>query len=502
MQPLDEHNRILINNVHPSDWQNPEPAGCYDLVVLGAGTAGLVTAAGAAVLGAKVALVERNLMGGDCLNVGCVPSKGIIRAARAAYDVRTAEQFGINAGKDLSVDFGRAMERMRRIRAGISAHDSVHRFSRELGVDVFLGEGRFAGPDSVSVGGKLLRFKKAAICTGARSAVPAVPGIGEAGCLTNETVFQLTELPKRLIVIGGGPLGCELAQAFARMGSRVTLLHAQARLLPKDDADAAEIVRRAFERDGVSLRLGSKIIRAAKQGSEKVITVEENGGSVDLLCDEILAAAGRVPVVEGLDLGKAGVAYDSRDGVKVDDRLRTSNRRIYAAGDVCSEYKFTHAADATARIVIANALFMGRRKASALVVPWCTFTDPEVAHVGMSGQEIAEKSIDTQSLTVLLSDVDRAVLDGETEGFARIHLKKGGDKILGATIVARHAGEMIGELSLAMTAGLGLSAIGRTVHPYPTQADAIRKLADAYNRSRFTPFLKNAVAAWLGMRRR
>ncbi len=499
--PQDESNMTLARNVRPGNWVNPEPASCYNLVVIGAGTAGLVTAAGAAGLGAKVALIERHLLGGDCLNVGCVPSKGIIRASRAAYDVKTAETLGVSCGQDLFIDFGKAMERMRKIRAGISAHDSAERFSKELGVDVFFGQAKFSAPDAIDAKGKRLRFKKAAICTGARAAVPQIPGIIEAGYLTNETVFSLTALPKRLAVIGGGPIGCELVQAFARLGSRVVLIDQGDHLLPREDADAAEIIRNSLERDGVAVRLKSKVLQAKKRGNEKLITIEEGGRSEDLSVDEILLGVGRAPNVEGLDLERAGIAYDSREGVRVNDRLQTSNPRVYAAGDICSSYKFTHAADAMARIVIANALFKARQKASALVIPWCTYTDPEVAHVGMYEKDARTKGMDAQTLTIPLSDVDRALLDGETEGFARIHLKKGTDKILGASIVARHAGEMINEISLAMTAGLGLSAIGRTIHPYPTQAEAIKKLADAYNRTRLTPFIKKIFAQWLQWQR-
>ncbi len=499
--PLDEHDKTLVKNVHPPVWTNPEPASRYNLVVIGAGTAGLVTAAGAAGLGAKVALIERNLMGGDCLNVGCVPSKGIIRAARAAYDVRTSSEFGVKGVKDATVDFGKAMERMRRIRAGISFHDSAERYSRELGVDVFLGHGRFTGRDSIDVDEKRLRFKKAAICTGARAAAPPIPGIAETGYLTNENVFWLTELPKRLAVIGGGPIGCELAQTFARMGSQVTLLQRSGRLLPREDADAAEFVHRSLARDGVELRPRSRILRVSKKGADKAIAVEEDGRTVELSVDEILVGVGRAPNVEGLDLEKAGVAYDPREGVTVNDKLRTTNPSVYAAGDICSSYKFTHTADAMARIVIANALFMARQKASALVIPWCTYTDPEVAHVGMYEKDAKARGVDVLTLTVPLSGIDRALLDGETEGFARVHVRRGSGKILGATMVARHAGEMINELTLAMTAGLGLSAIGKAIHPYPTQAEAIKKLADAYNRTRLTPMVKKVFRAWLKWRR-
>lgn len=499
--PRDAHNETLASNVHPSGWVNPEPTGRYNLVVIGAGTAGLVTAAGAAGLGAKVALIERHFMGGDCLNVGCVPSKGIIRASRAIHDARAARDFGVSDTEGLSIDFGAAMERMRRIRAGISHHDSAQRFRDELGVDVFMGHGRFTGSDSVEVEGKRLYFERAAICTGARAAALPIPGLAETGYLTNESVFSLTKLPPRLAVIGAGPIGCELAQAFARLGSRVTLLEMAPQILGREDRDAADILHRVFVREGVDLRVGIRIDGVVRQGADKVISVQGDGGATSVVVDEILVGVGRVPNLEGLGLEAAGIAYDPKLGVTVDERLRTSNHRVYAAGDICFPYKFTHTADALARILIANALFMGRQKTTSLTILWCTYTDPEVAHVGMYEKDAAERGIEVTTLTVSLADVDRALLDGETEGFARVHLKKGTDRILGATIVARHAGEMINELSLAMTNGLGLSAIGRTIHPYPTQAEVIRKLADAYNRSRLTPFVKKMLTAWLSWNR-
>ncbi len=499
--PQDVHNQTLVDNVHPAAWRNPEPAPYYNLVVIGAGTAGLIAAAGAAGLGAKVALIERHLMGGDCLNVGCVPSKGIIRASRAAYDVKTAGVFGITCEGNISIDFSKAMERMRCIRARISSRDSFERFSKELGIDVFLGSGMFTGRDRIEVDGKSLRFRKAAVCTGERAAAPPIPGIAETGYLTNETLFWLTELPKRLLVIGGGPIGCELAQAFARLGSEVTIIEAVGRVLVREDADAAEIVQQSMLRDGVTLALNAKVLKTERRGAAKIITIEQNGKSIEFAGDEILVSVGRAPNVDGLDLETAGIAYDPGMGVKVNDMLRTSNPRVYAAGDICFPYKFTHTADALARIVIANALFKGRQKTSSLVIPWCTYTDPEVAHAGMYEKDARDKGIEVLSLTVMLRDIDRALLDGETEGFARVHLKKGSDTILGATIVARHAGEMINELSLAITAGLGLSAIGKTIHPYPTQAEAIKRLADVYNRTRLTPFVKKLFTAWLKWQR-
>lgn len=496
LEPLDEHNRKLLANVHPPSWTNPEPAPRYHLVVIGAGTAGLVSAAGAAGLGARVALIERHLMGGDCLNVGCVPSKGVIRAARAWQDAREArERFGGPAVDPASRgDFGAAMERMRRLRTGISVHDSAERF-RGLGVDVFLGEGRFTGPDTAEVGGKTLRFRRAVIATGGRASVPPVPGLPESGHLTNETVFNLTELPARLVVLGGGPIGCELAQAFARFGSRVTILDIAPQVLPREDSDAAALVQKALAKDGVQFELGVKIVEVQRRGGETTIILERNGERKELTADHLLVSAGRAPNIEGLGLEAAGVRF-AKTGVEVDDHLRTSNPRIYACGDVASRYQFTHAADAQARIVIQNALFKGRAKASALTIPWCTYTAPEVAHVGLYEKEAREKGIEVDTLTVELKTVDRAILDGADEGFLRLHLKKGTDEILGATLVAEHAGDMLGELCLAITHKIGLGKIASVIHPYPTQGEVVKKAADAWRRTKLTPVVKKAFAAW------
>lgn len=498
--PDTPENRLLAENVHPADWINPKPAGCYNLVVIGAGTAGLICAAGAAGLGAKVALIERSLMGGDCLNVGCVPSKGMIRAARALFDARNAAEFGVRNGNQVDFDFSAAMERMRKLRAGISRHDSARRYRDELGVDVFIGEGKFVTPDCIEVDGTKLYFRKAAICTGARAAVPPIPGLAEAGYLTNETVFSLTELPPRMAVIGAGPIGCELAQSFARFGSRVSLVELGPHILGREDGDAAEILHGVFVREGIDPHLGVKIAGVETSGSDKILHLERDGKRIDVTVDALLVGAGRAPNLDGLGLEKAGIAFDKK-GVTVNDNLQTSNLNVYAAGDICFPFKFTHTADALARILIANALFMGRQKASALTIPWCTYTDPEIAHVGMYEADAKEQGIEVTTLTVPLSDIDRAVLDGESEGFARVHLRKGTDRILGATIVARHAGEMINEFSLAITNGIGISAIAKTIHPYPTQAEVIKRLADAYNRTRLTPFVKKLLSSWLKWRR-
>ena len=480
---------------------NPTPKGRYNLVVVGAGTAGLVAAVGSASLGARVALVEQALMGGDCLNVGCVPSKALIRCARAAADARRAADFGVRVDGEVAVDFSAVMERMRRLRAGFSPHDSAARF-RDLGVDVYLGRGRFTGPETLEVGGTMLTFARACIATGARAAAPPVAGLEEAGYLTNETVFSLTELPRRLAVIGAGPIGCELAQSFARFGSEVHLVEIDDQILIRGDADAAAIVAEALQRDGVHLHLGHKLAAVEGRDAQKIVTLEPRAGreSRTLAVDALLVGVGRAPNVEGLGLEAAGVDYGP-EGVVVDDRLRTSNKRIFAAGDVCSGHKFTHVADFLARIVIRNALFFGRSRASRLVVPWCTYTDPEIAHVGLYETEARERGHNVDTIRVDMADVDRARLDGEEQGFLKVHLKKGSDRILGATMVAGHAGEMISEMTAAIRNGLGLGALADTIHPYPTQAEVIRKAGDAYNRTRLTPTLKRLFGMILAWRR-
>jgi pyruvate/2-oxoglutarate dehydrogenase complex dihydrolipoamide dehydrogenase (E3) component len=500
VSPWDSHNQRLLGHVHPPDWTNPTPASRYNLVVIGAGTAGLVTAAGAAALGAKVALIERHLLGGDCLNVGCVPSKCLIRSSRAAADVREAGQFGVRVPAGVEVDFAAVMERMRRLRAGISYHDSAQRFAG-LGVDVFFGSARFSGPDTVTVGEQTLRFKRAVIATGARAVAPAVAGLKEAGFLTNETVFNLTERPRRLAVIGGGPIGAELAQAFQRLGSQVTLLHKHSHLLNREDADAARILQQAFLREAVSLRLNCRISRVEGKSDEKLIHCETGGKLETIAVDEILVGAGRAPNVEGLNLEAVGVRYDRQRGVQVNDRLQTTNPRIYAAGDICLQWKFTHAADFAARIVIQNALFFGRRKLSALPMPWCTYTDPQIAHVGWSADEARQDGLDLDTYARPFKEVDRAIADGEENGLVKVIVKKGTDQILGATIVARHAGEMISEISVAMAAGMGLGRLANVIHPYPTQAEAIRQIGDAYNRTRLTPGVKKLFERWLAWTR-
>ena len=495
----DQYDKQLIENCHPPRWSNPTPAGKYNMIVIGGGTAGLVSAAGAAGLGAKVALVERNLLGGDCLNVGCVPSKSVIRAARAVHDARSGGDFGVHLPVDPQIDFAAAMQRMRRLRAQISEHDSAERF-RKLGVDVFIGTGRFVDAKTIEVDGKRLRFDRAVIATGARAAEPPISGLADTGYYTNETIFTLTELPRRLAVIGAGPIGCELAQSFQRFGSQVTLLTDGAEILPREDRDAAAIVRRQIERDGATILTEAKIHSTIRRDDTNYLLFNLGAKAMELACDAILVAVGRTPNLEGLGLDAAAVRYTSR-GVAVDARMRTSNPRVYAAGDVCSRFQFTHAADAMARLVIANALFLSRRKASDLVIPWCTYTDPEIAHVGYTENDARTAGFEVATLTQSFSDVDRAVLDGETEGFARVHYDKKSARVLGGTIVARHAGEMLGELTLTITAKQTMAVLASTIHSYPTQAEALRKIGDAYMRTKLTPTVQKIFAKWLEWRR-
>ncbi len=495
--PDDDHNRALIAAVHPADWQNPTPRGRYNLVVIGGGTAGLVSAVGAALLGGRVALVERHLLGGDCLNYGCVPSKALIRAGQAAYDVHAASALGVLAS-GVRVDFPAAMERLRRLRAQIAPHDSAARLAG-LGIDVFLGEGEFVTPNAIEVAGQRLAFARAVIATGARAAVPAIEGLAELDYLTNESVFSLTELPRRLVVVGAGPIGCELAQAFRRLGSEVTIVDRSTQLLPREDPDAAAVIATRFAAEGIQVVLGATLVRAEPRQGGKAIHYDRGGEPGEVVGDAILIAIGRAPNVERLGLPAAGIDATAR-GVHVDDRLRTTNRRVFAAGDVASRYQFTHAADAMARVVLQNALFFGRKRASGLVIPWCTYTDPEIAHVGLYAHEAEERGLAFTTLTVPLASVDRAILDGDTEGFARAHVDRKG-RILGITLVSRHAGESIGEAVLAMTHRLRIGALASTIHPYPTQAEALKKLGDAFQRTRLTPRVRGIFERLLRWRR-
>ncbi len=500
VSPLDERNIELLDNVRPKSWVSPTPKSAYNLVVIGAGTGGLVSAAGSAGVGARVALIEAHLLGGNCSNVGCVPSKALLRCAKAAAAVRNAAEFGVRIDGEVSVDFGHVMERLRRLRAQISHHDSAKRFTEQVGVDVFLGKGIFTGSNTIEVNGQTLKFAKAVIATGGTAAIPPIPGLTDSPYLTNATLFNLTELPPRLGVIGAGPIGLEMAQAFQRLGSQVTVLVRDTKILPREDPDAARLVEATMRRDGATFHFSLTFKRVESQNGKPPMTVvvENDGGEQAFEFDALLVATGRKPAVNGLGLEAAGVSYDQRLGIQVNDRLQTTNSDVYAVGDVASKYQFTHMADFMARLVIRNALFFGRDKVSSLLIPWATYTEPELAHVGLYAKDLEDRNVEYSTFIREFSDVDRAIVDGEGDGFVKIHVKKGTDEIVGATIVGSHAGDMISEITVAMQAGMGLSKLASVIHPYPTVAEAIRQCGDAYNRGRLTPTIRSLFDRLMG----
>ncbi|TWT32678.1 mercuric reductase [Blastopirellula retiformator] len=500
MQPADQYNTALVKHAHPADWSNPIPSGRYNLIAIGGGSAGIISALGAAGLGGTSALIERGLLGGDCLNFGCVPSKSLIRSARAAHAFKTASSYGIDPVCDPRVDFEKVMERMRHARADISRHDAAHRFAN-LGVDVYLGSAKFVGPDSVHVDGQTLKFSRCVIATGSRPQIPPIPGLEESGYLTNETIFSLPQLPARLAVLGMGPIGTEMAQTFRRFGSEVHAIEKQSRPLSREDPGASEVIRQQLLREGVHLYLNHLVTRVEKTGDVTRITIETGGETKEIEVDALLVALGRRPNVEGLGLDKAGVEFNKR-GVIVNDRLQTTNPRIFAAGDIAGSYQFTHAADAMARACLRNALFYGNERLSHMVMPRTTYTDPEVAHVGMTPGEAQEQGMKIDSYREELKNVDRAVVDGETNGFAVVHTIRGTGKVIGATIVASHAGEMIGEITLLMTTGKKLDTLASLIHCYPTQVEVLKRIADQYRRTKLSPLVKTLFQKWLAWRRR
>ena len=493
----DPDDQRLIEAVASPDHTAPTDAGRYHLVVVGGGSAGLVTAAAAAGLGAKVALIEKTGLGGDCLLSGCVPSKALLASAKTAHTVRNAVHHGMTIAKGSRVDFSAVMRRLRRIRADISPVDSVARFT-DLGVDVYQGKGVFSGRDQIAVGARTLRFRSAVVATGGQAIIPGIPGLEDADYLTHETVFNLNELPKSMLVLGAGPIGCELAQAFARFGSQVLLVDQAPRILPQVDADAAAVVHKSLKSDGVRLLMGTTVQRVLKTATGYHALVRENEAPEEV--EAILIATGRAPVVHGLGLDAAGVAHDATRGVHVDARLRTTNPRIYAAGDCANSARFTHVADATARVVVRNALFPGAKKAE-LTIPSCTYTDPEVAAVGRTSAELTSAGIPHQAIQVDFKHVDRARLEGQSKGFARVWVHDRSDAILGAVVVGVGAGDLIGTLSLAITHQIGLSKFSTTIFPYPTRAEVLRKLGDAWQRTRLTPTAQQALGTWFKLRK-
>ena len=493
--PKDPQNQLLRENVAPPSWKNPVPNSGYHLVILGGGSAGLVAASVAAQLGAKVALIEKDALGGDCLNVGCVPSKAIIRAAKVIAELRSAERFGIDLHGETTVDFKRVMERVWEVRATISPYDSAERFTK-LGVDIYFGTGQFTTEETINVNDQPLTFKRALIATGSRPLVPNIRGLAEVGYLTNETLWNLTTQPKRLAIIGAGPIGCEMAQAFQRLGTQVSLIDIAPQVLIREDPDAAELIQSRLSAEGVELHLATKTMSVSSQNGQKLLNLEQSGEIKSLFVDEILVAIGRIPNIEELNLEIAGVAFHPK-GVTVNDYLQTTNKRIYAAGDVALPYQFTHAAGHSAALVVQNALFPTPKKSwRNLIMPWATYTDPEIAHVGLYAKDAVEKNIAIDTYRASISQNDRAVADGDDEGFIKVHTAKGSDKILGATIVARHAGDIISEITMAMQHKIGLGAISRVIHPYPTQAELITKVASEYSKTRLSPTNK-MILGWL-----
>lgn len=477
--------------------------GIYNVVVIGAGTAGLVTAAGTAGLGGRVALIERNRMGGDCLNFGCVPSKALISSARALHTIRRASEWGITAPPP-EADFLRIIERMRKLRAKIEPHDSQERFE-SLGVDVFRGEARFLSPQEVAVGDERLRARHFVIATGTRAARPKIDGLESVRAFTNETIFdELDDKPARLLLLGGGPIGCELAQCFARFGVRVTLVQRGSRLLPKEDREASTIICEKLAADGVEVLVEAEVQSVQGNGGRDGVAKIRRGDSVrEISFDALLLAAGRTPNVDALNLEAVGVRT-AKHGIQVNKYLQTAQPHIYAAGDITGRHLFTHMADYDARIVVRNILMplqLLRQRTSSAVVPWCTYTDPEVARVGLSEDQAREQDLEFDVYRQEMAGVDRAVVESATNGFAKVLTKRGTDEILGATIVGEHAGDLLQPLVLAMHAGLGLSQVAAAIHPYPTFVEVARKAGDAFNKTRLTPRAKR-LFAWLYERQR
>ncbi|MFB2974343.1 NAD(P)/FAD-dependent oxidoreductase [Aerosakkonema sp. BLCC-F183] len=445
-------------------------AADYDIVIIGGGSAGLVVASAAAQLKAKVALVERDRLGGDCLWYGCVPSKSLLHAAKIAYQVKNAARFGIDC-ENREIEFAKAMGHVRSAIAAIEPHDSPERF-QSLGVEVIFGSGQFIDEQTFSVNHRRLTARAFVISTGSRPAIPPIPGIQEAGYITNEQVFQLTKCPHSLAVIGGGPIGCELGQAFARLGSQITIIASRDYILPKEDPEAAQVVQSQMESEGITVITKTRVERVEIIDGKKQIWA----GDRQIIADEILVAAGRKPNIESLNLEAAGVAVD-KHGVTVNAKLQTTNPRIYACGDVIGGYQFTHVASYEASVVLKNALFLPLTKAKYEIIPWATFTDPELARVGLTEQQAKEKYGDKiYVLKQNFAEVDRAQAEAATSGFAKIITRSNG-VILGAHLVGPSAGELIHEIVLAMSHKLKVSTLSGIIHIYPTLAEINSKAA-------------------------
>lgn len=474
--------------------------GRYDLVVIGGGTAGLVAAAGGASLGANVALIERDKLGGDCLNYGCVPTKTLVKSARVASLMRRAEEFGLRP-VETEVDFPAVMERMRRAIATVGEHDDPERF-RKLGVKLYLGDrARLESPEEISVDGSRLRARRVIIATGSYATVPHVAGLEETGYITHVEALRLERLPSSMVIVGAGPIGCEFAQVFARFGCRVTLLGSSPLPLPKEDPEVGEALLGFLKADGIVYHGGFRAEEARVEENAKVVAARDRHGErVEARGEEILIAAGRAPTVGGLGLENAGVAL-VRNGVMVDEQLRTSAPGIYAAGDVTGKHLFTHVADYQAKTALGNALFPVKRRVDYRVVPWTTFTDPEVARVGLTEKEALEEYDDVKVFRYAFDALDRAVTDGEPHGLVKLVTGKGG-KILGGHIIGPDAGNLIGEIVLAMRNNIPVQILSSTIHVYPTLSEGVKRAADNYYREKlFTGSNRRLFEAFFTVKR-
>lgn len=466
----------------------------FDIVVIGGGAGGLVVAAGGAALGAKVAVVEKHKLGGDCLWYGCVPSKTLLKSARIAYQMRNADRWAVT-GVAPRVELAHVMERVAGVIRSIEPTDSPERF-RGLGVDVIFGEGRFTGPDTFEVGGRRITAKSFVIATGSRPAVPPIPGIDRTPFLTNESVFALRENVPHLLVIGSGPIGSELTQAFRRLGSAVTVVDIAPTVLPREDRDLAQVVHRQLAGEGVRYHLGVHIVSVEGRRGDVRMMITKDGMPSTLTGTHLLLAAGRKANIENLGLEAAGVRVEQ--GRIVHEDLVTSNPRIYVIGDAAGGHQFTHVAEHHAGIVLRRSIFRMKWARPSLVVPWATFTDPELARVGLSETEAKHQGIAHRVYRFPLDDIDRARAEGETEGLAKLVTAPNG-RLLGAAIVAPHAGELIAECALALNKGLKAADLSSTIHAYPTFAMVTRRAADQRLKEGLTPSSKVWIKRLFGL---